>query len=167
MYKVSLSKKTHIILSIGIFFIVLTGLFPPWSYYRDIQYRDVHIKQYGSSTLYTFNFIFTPPPNKYFFFSPDFFVLGKYYQIIQGDSSSKELFPQPKNTENINKNLIETDLLTLASTDYSIDIERLLIIWFLISIIILFIIYVSNIKSNLIEAEKPWEFVLSFLYYFQ
>lgn len=148
MYKVSLSKKTHIILSIGIFFIVLSGLFPPWQYNTDIRYRDVHIKEYGSSTRYTFNFIFTPPLKGYFFLPYNFQLGGKYYQFIPRNPLSNELFPEPKNSENINKNLIETDLLSFATTDYTIDVERLLIIWFLISTITLVIIYVSYIKNN-------------------
>ncbi|NMC99183.1 MAG: hypothetical protein GYA62_05635 [Bacteroidales bacterium] len=156
MYKVSLSKKTHIILSIGILFIVLSGLFPPWQYNTDIRYRDVHIKEYGSSTSYTFKFIFTPPLGRSIFPPSDFRPGGQYFFFRWGLSnlSSSEKIEEGKDTENDFKNRIEIDLLAFATTDYTIDVERLLIIWFLISTITLVIIYMSYIKNNLSLPEK-------------
>lgn len=102
-----MNRKQKLVLIIGLVLFVTFGLFPTWEYQFDLKYNDVHLIETGASTK-KFHFILTPP-------------------------SSIQHFPTlfPNSVEDY----ISSSLISKASTNYSVDLDRLLIIWIIIAVL--------------------------------
>ncbi|HCA80859.1 MAG TPA: hypothetical protein DEP53_14110 [Bacteroidetes bacterium] len=112
---------------VGIVLISVFGLFPPWRYQFDVTHNGTTVREGGSSPAYWFHFILAAPSNPFY---PE--------ELRQRNALSSSDF---------NDNRVLMLLIGNANSSYSIDFQRLFIIWFLIALITAGRIYTIQARS--------------------
>jgi hypothetical protein len=98
---------------------VLFAIFPPWQYQFEFTSDDVSINEFGSSSSYQFNFIFSPP-------SGDQVTEKSLFQFLTITDN---------NPQQIWRDINRSRLWERGNINYSVDIERLSIIWITLTLL--------------------------------
>lgn len=116
-----MNKQSKIVLFIILLLIVLTGLFPPWKYQTALSYGDISLNEHGSSR-HSFHLIFDPPT--YSLFNLTLFA------NLDGTLDNQEV-----------------TLLKNVDSGYSVDLNRLAIIWSILGLIAACLLVIINVKA--------------------